>query len=244
VSHFINRRVVARAAGVTAVLAAAATFSVGTAGAATVNGTATIANPANGNPLPSGASTKPFTVTLPSGASCSGDTANGGYHVYSYLVHAGTDITTVTFVNFPSQGYGFVDNTGTYYGPANTAINTGQIIGIPNNFQWAPLVTTAGGSLPVSEILYSGSSGLWEAGLVCANSTGHVVDYWNTEVTFTSSNSDANGFTWAAVPGPPAQAPEVPLTLILPLVAAGVIGGGIGLKKYRGRAVTEAVSTA
>jgi len=130
------------------------------AGASTLGAQATIANPSNNTPLASGGSATLFTVTLPSGAACTGDTANGGYHVYSYLVHAGTDVTTVTFVNFPSQGYGFVDNSGTYYGPANTAITTGQIINIPNNLEWAKLVVSAGGSLALSDLLYSGSSGV------------------------------------------------------------------------------------
>ena len=83
----------------------------------------------------------PFTVTLPANAACSGDTACAGYHVYSYLVPKGTAVSSVTFTEFPSTGYGFVNNIGTYYGAANTAATTGQVISIPNNFQWAPLVS-------------------------------------------------------------------------------------------------------
>ena len=44
---------------------------------------------ASGQPLASGASDALFTVTLPTGAACSGDTSTGGYHVYSYLVPHG-----------------------------------------------------------------------------------------------------------------------------------------------------------
>ena len=227
-----------RATVAAAIIVGAAVFGAGGAGAATLAGTATIANPSNSTPLGSGGSTTPFTVTLPSASACSGDTATGGYHVYSYLVQAGTNITSVTFVNFPSQGYGFVDNTGTYYGPANTAINTGQIIGIPTNFQWGPLVVSDGGSLPLSTLLYSGSSGVWEAGLICANSTGHVTDWWNTEVTFTASGADANGFTWAAVPGVPSQLPEVPLPIVLPIVAVAVVAATVVVTRRRSRVLS------
>jgi hypothetical protein len=176
--------------------------SAGPASASTVNGTATIALPGTTTPLTSGASTAPFTVALPAQAACDGDTATGGYHIYSYLVQKGTNLSAVTFVGFPSVGFGLVDNTGTYYGAVNTAIGTGQIVGIPNNFQWAPLVSAAG--VPLSQLLYTGSgstaSGIWETGLACANTAGALADNWNEEITFSASTTDATGFTWTAVP--------------------------------------------
>ncbi len=150
-------------------------------------------------------------------------------------MQAGTDIQSLTFNNFPSQGYGFVDNTGQYYGPANTAINTGQVISIPNNFQFGPLVVSDGGALSLSQLLYSGSSGVWEAGLVCANSSTHVADYWNTEITFTASGSDANGFTWAAVPGVPTNAPEAPYALLLPIAGIGAAAYVIARRRRQHR---------
>ncbi len=193
-------------------LAALATLVVATAApasAATVNGIATIASPGTTTALTAGASTTPFTVSLPTLAACSGDTATGGYHVYSYLVPQGTDLAPITFVNSPSTGYGFVDNLGTYYGPVNTAIGTGQIINIPNNFEWGPLVSAD--SVALSTLLYTGSgasaTGIWEAGLVCANTSGAVVDNWNTEVTFAANAGDPNGFHWTAVPGPSGSVP-------------------------------------
>jgi hypothetical protein len=179
------------------------------ASASTLNGIATIANPTTLAFLTSGASTTPFTVTLPSLAACDGDTATHGYHVYSYLVPSGTNLSSVTFQSSPSTGFGLVDNIGTYYGPVNTAIGTGQIIGIPNGFRWGPLVANDG--IPLSTLLYTGSgpsaSGVWEAGLVCANSSGAVADNWNTEVTFLANAGDTNGFTWTAVPGPSGSTP-------------------------------------
>jgi hypothetical protein len=201
-----STRVAARLAAVaTATVVAAAGLglgAVGPASASTVNGIATIAPPGLTTPLTSGASTTPFTVALPAQAACDGDTATHGYHVYSYLVQKGVNLAAVTFNNFPSAGFGLVDNTGTYYGPVNTAINTGQIVGIPNNFQWAPLIT--GGGVSLSQLLYSGSAptstGIWEVGLVCANAQGVEVDNWNIEITFTYSTTDPNSFVWAAVP--------------------------------------------
>ncbi len=161
--------------------------------AATLGGVATIVDPGTSQALTSGGSTTVFTVALPTGAACSGDTANDGYHVYSYLVPHGTDLGTVKFVNFPTKGYGFVDNTGTYYGAANTAINTGQIIGIPTNLEWAPLTN----SVALSTLLGGGSSASWDAGIACADTNGNLSDNWNVELTFTADGSDPNGFTWS-----------------------------------------------
>ena len=196
----LARAAAALAAGIAVVggVALAATA----ADASTLGGTATIAQPGTTTALASGGSTTQFTVNLPTLAKCTGDTATGGYHVYSYLVHKGTALSGITFVNFPSAGYGLVDALGTYYGPVNTAVTTGQIIGIPNDFEWGPLATTDGGSVTLAQLLYTGgTTGVWEAGLVCADTHGAVSDNWNTEVTFTASSSDAHGFTWSAVPG-------------------------------------------
>jgi hypothetical protein len=194
-----RRPLAAMALATVAVLALVGIARVTPAGAATLNAVATIADPSTNAFLPSGASTTPFTVTLPANAACSGDTATDGYHVYSYLVKKGTNLSTVTFIESPSVGYGFVNNIGTYYGAANTAPTTGQIIGIPD-FEWAPLVANDG--VKKGQLLYTGgTTGVWEAGLACANSSHVLTDNWNTQVTFTASASDPTGFVWSAVPG-------------------------------------------
>jgi hypothetical protein len=205
-------------------------------------GVATIANPGTGAALPSGGSATTFTVTLPSGAACPGDSI-AGYKVFSYLVHEGTDPATVAFgTGFPSVGYGFVDNTSTYYGNVNTALTTGQVPTLPTNFKWSALVQSGGGSLPLSEVLYSGTTGSWVAGIACVKD-GAVTNHWTTPVTFTASGTDANGFTWAAVPGAPAETPEVPLPILLPILGLAIAGGAYGINRRRGRLTTAAVSS-
>jgi hypothetical protein len=188
--------------GATLILAGLGVAVAGPASASTLNGIAVISPPGLTTPLTSGASTIPFTVSLPAQAACDGDTATGGYHIYSYLVEKGTNLSTVTFVNFPSVGFGLVDNTGNYYGPVDTAIGTGQIVSIPNNFEWGPLVS--GGGVTLAQLLYTGTgataSGIWETGLACANTSGVLADNWNIEITFTASSTDPTGFTWSAVP--------------------------------------------
>ncbi len=216
-------------AGLVALATVPATLTVAgaaSAGASTLNGVATISNPAGTVPLASGGSATSFTVVLPANAACTGDTATGGYHVFSYFVPQGTNPTSINFsTSVPSTGFGLVDNTGSYYGAKNTAITTGQITGIPTNFQWAPLVTNS--VYAVSDL----TANSWETGIACADVHGVVSDYWNTQISFTASNSDPNGFVWSA--GPPAVTPEVPYTLALPVLAVGIIGGAVWFRRRR-----------
>ena len=222
------RRVAVRAAAAGGILALCA--APATAFASTLNGTATIADPTD-SPLASGGSATSFTVTLPAQAACTGDTASDGYHVESYLVPQGTSPTSITFTGgVPSTGYGFFSSTGTLYGPANTATTTGQIIGIPD-FEWGPAVESY--NLKSALLYNGGTSGVWEAGIACTNSSGVVTDYWNTEITFTSSTSDPDGFVWADVPGLPTDTPESATTIVLPLVGVAVLGSGLWFSRRR-----------
>ena len=164
---------------------------VSPAAASTLNGVATITNPVNSRPMTSGGSAAQFTVTLPAAsgvpAHCTGDTAKGGYLVFSYMVHAGTSPTSVSFVNgFPSVGYGFVTSNGDYYGKVNTAVKTGQIVEIPNTLEFAPLLKR----VTLDDLLYAAGNktGAWDAGIACAKA-GKVSDYWNTPLDFTASTS-------------------------------------------------------
>jgi Putative Ig domain len=175
-------------------------FILSSGSASTLDGVAVVTNPYTNTAITSGGSSTVFTIDLPTGADCTGDTTNDGYHVYSYLVPQGTSPTSVDFATGdPSTGYGFFTSSPSYYGPANTAPNTGEIISIPE-FEWGPAVTSYNLR---SDLLYSGTKGVWEGGIACANSSGTVTDYWNTEITFTSSESDPDGFVWTAAAGGP-----------------------------------------
>jgi Putative Ig domain len=171
------------------------------ASASTLNGVAIISKPGTTTPLTSGGSTTQFTVSLPAKAACDGDTATGGYHVYSYFVKKGTNLSTVTFIGHPSVGSGLFESDGKYYGPVNTAVTTGQITGIPNDFEFSELLTHG---MTLSALLYTGSgstaSGIWETGIACAKSSGALADNWNTEATFKASSSDPDKFVWTDVP--------------------------------------------
>jgi hypothetical protein len=202
-----------RALGMALVIAGAVPLELGPAAmiasASTLGGTATIIDQTSST----GASNDLLTVSLPAQAACTGDTANDGYHVFSYLIPQGTisESSFATTLNFtgppagsPNEGLGLVEESnGDVWEAKSTAPVTALILGIPADFQWAQLVTQDYYPLDGSGgLLYDANgSGIWETGIACANSSGAISDFWNTEVTFTESSSDPNGFTWSAVPG-------------------------------------------
>ena len=169
----------------------AVTVGVGPAGAASASAEL-IAHPGTTRALGSGGSATPYGVVLPAGASCPGDTAHLGYHVYSYLVPQDASPTDVRFrTGIPSRWFGYISN-GAYYGAVNTAESTGQIVGLPTSFTWSRLTP--------SDLFAAGRhTATWQGGIACADTHGVVTDYWNSTIRFTADASDPGGFTWAVV---------------------------------------------
>jgi hypothetical protein len=162
------------------------------AGAAVTASTEVITHPGQLNPLGSGGSATPYGVVLPSGASCPGDTAHDGYHVFSYLVPEGVSPTAVSFkTGDPSRWFGYIAN-GAYFGAINTAEDTGAIVALPDDFTWSRLT-------PQDLFAKGTSSATWEGGIACADVHGNVTDYWNSQIVFTASSADSGGFTWRVV---------------------------------------------
>jgi hypothetical protein len=154
--------------------------------------TALITRPGTLTPLNSGDKTSLYGVNLPAGASCPGDTAHQAYHVFSYLVPRGVSPTVVSFkTGDPSEYFGYIA-FGSYFGAANTAVGTGQIVGIPAQFTWSRLT-------PQDLFARGARSATWEGGVACADSHGVVTDYWNSEIVFTASTADPQGFAWRVV---------------------------------------------
>ncbi len=79
-----------------AVLAAGSWGSMATAAQSADVRAAEVVGP-SGRPIDGGGSATPFTLRLPDGAACPGDSANDGYRVNSYMVPFDVDPTVVTF---------------------------------------------------------------------------------------------------------------------------------------------------
>lgn len=97
-----TRRGASVAAGLSATLAVLSVWGVGRAAARAETGAATIAHPDDGaptagTPLLGGRADTPFTLRLPPGAGCRGDSADDGWRVQSFLVPATVDPATLRF---------------------------------------------------------------------------------------------------------------------------------------------------
>jgi hypothetical protein len=189
------------------------------ADAGPLSGPVLITQPGTLTPLTGGGSGTEFSVALPAGASCPGDTMHDGYLVYSYLVPKGVAPTAVNFkTGVPDRYYGFIAE-GAYFGAVNTAATTGEIIGLPPAFaisRWRS-----------SELLTKGAtSATWDGGIACATSAGVVTNYWNTEFVVRSDPSDPRGYTWRVMQ-PASTSSHLGLDLGVGLLVVAV-GCGLG----------------
>jgi hypothetical protein len=195
---------VSAAAFAVAAATVGSTILAAPAWALTTDGAYTVTDPGTNGTLTTGIATKQYTITLPAHAKCSGDTATAGYHVYGYAVHVAGKVTKAALTTavqgldpvngVPSQFLPLTDNGGNFYGPANTAIGTGQIVSIPLNLEWAPLnsILVNNGLAPI----YGTKTLTYQVGIFCANPSNKVIDFWNMPLTFTKGTAAQGGFTW------------------------------------------------
>lgn len=190
-----HRTTIHRAGILTVLLVASLLATPAVAGASVVAGTESVTHPGALTPLDSGGSETLYGLALPVGASCPGDTAHQGYHVFSYLVPKGVAPASINFKRgTANKGFGYIAY-GSYYGAINTAEGSGEVVGLPSQFTWTRLTT--------SDLFPDGQkSSTWEGGIACANTHGVVTNYWNSQIVFTASTSDPHGFTWRVVADP------------------------------------------
>lgn len=225
---------VAASALVPLALTAGLVATSATAGAATA-GVAQITKPGQTTSLSGGGSATPYAVALPANASCPGDTAHDGYHVYSYLVPEGVSPTAVSFkTGDPSKWYGYIDY-GDFFAAANTAENTGQIMNLPYEFSWSRYASYLDDIFP-----HGATTATWEGGIACANTHGVVTNYWNSEIVFTKSAADPGGFTWKVKDAPPAATSSDSVEWLgIGLLALAVVFGAIAVLLSRRRRKAE-----
>jgi hypothetical protein len=229
-------RAIARALGAT-VLFAAAVSVVGLSSAyatGTQSGVATLVQSNGTTPLTSGDASTNFEINLPAQSHCSGDTANNGFNVYSFLALNSVNPGTLTFDsgNGPNNNvnaFPLVDSTGTPFNAENTAPVTGAVYP---------------GSQPIFNFLAFGgppspfTPGTYNIGLECTTSTGAADVFWDAPIVITASATAPGGFTFSVPAG--TQVPESPFALALPLSALSVlaIGGYVVVRRRRTAAIS------
>jgi hypothetical protein len=218
-------------AGVSAgVLTLCVTTTSAWAGATEAN--ALITHPGTATALNGGGSSTPFGVVIPGNASCPGDTAHHGYHVFSYLVPANVPPTSVSFkTGVPSRYLGYISG-GSYFGAVNTAEDTGQIMGVPSSFTWTRWTK--------DELLPHGArTAAWDGGVACADTHGVVTNFWNSRFRITASTSDPGGYTWRVTQTPPSPS-HLGRWIGVGLILVSIIFGSLALSARRRSRETRA----
>jgi hypothetical protein len=140
----------------------------------------------SGQVLDSGGSATPFTLRLPSGAKCPGDTYHHGYLVFSYVVPTTIDPSGLTFPgDFPRSGVDLITVSGVPFVTQATDPYAATIVSLPD-FSWSRYDHDSADLPP----------GPYNVGIACAHGLGTVERYWNVKFDFAPSARDPGGFTW------------------------------------------------
>jgi hypothetical protein len=232
----VARRLLRLATRATAALVSAGALGLletATASAVTDAGAVEVVTPGNLSPLNGGGSATPFTLRLPGGAACPGDTAHKGYLVFSYTIPAAVKPDHIFFPGgSPKVGVDLIDTAGVPFVTEATGVNTGVVLQ-PPVFVWSRYDHHPEALPP----------GTYNVGLACAL-LDRPVTYWNTQITFVASSTDPGGFTWR-VANPVRIASRGSSVPMVAVVAGGlVLAAGVALAvrhRRRSPAPTEAL---
>lgn len=190
-----------------------------------------------------GDSTSAFTLRLPDGATCPGDSANDGWRVQSFIVPAGTDLAALEFsANRPNHGEpassrSLREINGGIFTQRMTEPN--QALGEPGRILALPPLTFAyfdTGTFP---------PGLYEIGVACTTPDWKVRRFWHAEIEFeTAPDVEPGGMRWTFLGDGSEPAAEESFP-VLAAGAATVVGIGlliVGVFSFRRRRLAMAGS--
>lgn len=238
----------ARRLGVIAglILAGSGVWMLSANAAGSNGGAAAAVDPANGQPLASGTKDTDFTLKLPSGAACTGDSANDAYRVQSYHVKSTVDPSTLTFDSSGPMPNG----TGASFSQPLYATNGNPYI----DGQTAP-ASPAPGPGPVTNIpafdfsLYDAATlpaGTYNIGIACTKGNASAAQedkFWNVVFTidanrsWTAANPTSGGTTTTTVAG------VTTTTTVAGATTTTTVAGGTTTTTVAGGATTTTSTT-
>ncbi len=191
-----------------------------------------VAHPDSDEALGGGGSRDLFSLKLPDGAACPGDSANDGYRIQGFMVPATDDPATLRYKSIQPEGdgrWGLFDEYTTSYAQILTAKRDepggpGLIINIPR-FTLAVF--------PPGEL----GPGRYRIGIACTL-YNETVRYWDSEMTVTRDPSDEPAeITWSVVGFTGNHGSAVSSTaMVLMVSAVGLVVIGLAMRVRRIRA--------
>jgi len=189
------------------------------------------------NAIAGGGSATEFSIMLPAGASCPGDSAHDGYRVQSFIVPAADDPGSLRWRSIAPEGPGRYALYDVFTSPyvqmqtaeAETVGGPGRIVNVPT-FSFAVF--------PPGEL----SVGPHRIGIACTL-MNETVKYWEAEVALKEASTDRPaGFRWTvlAIPSPKGTR-KAPVAAIA--ASAAIIAGLIAIAIARRRHQPPASAT-
>lgn len=147
-----------------------------------------------------GGSATAFSVQLPAGASCPGDSAHDGYRVNSYMVPASLDPTEVTYDGAGPTPYAY-DSYADFRQPLYET-NSNSFVAIQTADATTPGQPGAIINLPEFDFaVYPPGrppAGHYHLGIACTL-LKQIVTVWDTEIVISAAADDAAQIRWTAV---------------------------------------------
>jgi hypothetical protein len=197
-------------------------------------GVAEVVQPATGGPLTSGTGLTPFTLKLPSGAACPGDTAHKYYLEESYLTPQAMSPAAVRYRGgFPINAVALVTGAGESYVAVNTDVGTGQLRLPPPIFSFRDLIGRT--DFP---------AGTYNIGLACSTEQGVTARYWNARLNFRPRPTVQGDFTWTVLAAPKTSSSGSSWKSLIGIVIALVAVAGVAWLVLMRRRDTPAGSAA
>lgn len=197
-------------------------------------GDAVIVDPINTDrELANGSSTSAFSLRLPDGAVCPGDSANDDWRVQSFLVPADTDIGALRYRATRPDGDAFRSLRyldGDHFVMEFTDPNPGP--GEPGRILAIPLLTMA--YFPTGSL----EPGPYLIGVACTDPDWYVRRYWDARVDLVAAPEvEPGGLRWTAIdtpnPDPVQGSPGFGVVVPLVLLVGVALGGFLVLRRRR-----------
>jgi hypothetical protein len=195
------------------------------------DGEAVVVSAEDGSPITGGGGDTTFSLALPDGAACPGDSEEGEYRVQSFLVPASVDPGGLQYKGLRPQtegGWALYEVDTTTYMNRPTAKATepggeGTIINIPA-FSFAVFDP---GMIPL---------GRARIGIACSLYS-ETERYWATEVEIVADDGDPAGIAWTVIDPPTDAAQGDDSSSAIPVAIAVAVGTGaviLGRRRRRG----------
>ena len=176
-----------------------------------------------------------FTLQLPAGASCPGDSAHDDWRIQSFLIPAAVDPGELRYGNLRPDGDGLYSLRGADTAPY-VQVLTGQNSG-PGQPGIIPSIAPLSLAQFTSDML---PTGRYRMGIACSL-LGETATYWDVEIYIESSSSgQPGGFTWSVGPSSVGQSAPQSNSSVWLLAAVGVAAIGLVTVLLRRRSARPA----